>query len=57
MSDEKREEGKKYLEKYSINAPNSENEKYLNKAVRAFQESINDSKDDENNIKITSRNI
>ena len=48
MSDEKREEGKKYLEKYSINALNSENEKYLNKAVRAFQESINDSKDDEN---------
>ena len=46
MSDEKREKGKQFLEKYSINASNSVNERNLNKAVLNLQESINESTDD-----------
>ncbi len=48
MADDLREDGKKYLEKYSINASNSENERNLNKAIPLFQESINISQDDKN---------
>ena len=46
MSDEKREKGKQFLEKYSINASNSVNERNLNRAVLNLQESINESTDD-----------
>ena len=46
---EKREQGKLFLNKFSKNASNEENEKNLSKAIPLFQESINESKHDTSN--------